>query len=135
MSARRSNLVSARRTALIVGSLFLVAFVAAIPGRLLYGPVRDAGSYIAGADSDAQVTLGAAFELLLIVANIGTALWLFPILKRQHEALSLGYVSARIVECTFIAIGIVSILAVVTLRRDLAGSTGTPRRWSEGWSR
>ena len=53
-------------------------------------------------------------------ANVGTAVVLFPILKRQNEALALGYVSARLVECTFIAIGIVSLLAIVMLRQDLA---------------
>ena len=63
-------------------------------------------------------------ELLLIIANIGTALALFPILKRQNEALALGYVAARVIECTFIAIGIVSVLAVVTLRQDTAGADG-----------
>ena len=73
--------------------------------------------------------LGAAFEVALILANVGTALFLFPILKRQHEALALGYVGARLVECTFIAIGLVSVLAVVVLRQDLssaaAGDTAT----------
>jgi hypothetical protein len=62
--------------------------------------------------------LGALFELILIIANIGTALALFPILKRQNEGLALGYVTARVVECAFIAIGIVSLLAVVTLRQE-----------------
>jgi hypothetical protein len=63
--------------------------------------------------------------MILIIANIGTALWLYPILKRQHEALALGYVAARIVECGFIAMGIVSLLAVVTLRQDVGGAAGS----------
>jgi len=58
----------------------------------------------------------------LIIANIGTALALFPILKRQNEGLALGYVTARLVECGFIAVGILSVLAVVTLRQDAAGA-------------
>ena len=66
--------------------------------------------------------LGLFFEVLLIIANIGTAVVLFPIMRRQHEALSLGYVTARLAECTFIAIGIVSLLAVVTLRQKAAGA-------------
>jgi hypothetical protein len=60
-------------------------------------------------------------ELLLIIANIGTAVVLFPILKRQSEILSLDYVTARVVECVFIAVGILSVLAVVTLRQDAPG--------------
>ena len=65
---------------------------------------------------------GAVFELILIIANIGSAVVLFPILKRQNESLALGYVTARLAESTFIAIGIVSLLAVVTLRHQAAGA-------------
>ena len=68
--------------------------------------------------------------MLLIIANIGTAVVVFPILKRQSEVLSLGYVTARLAECTFIAIGIVSLLAVVTLRHKAAGAV--PARSSGG---
>jgi hypothetical protein len=109
---------NARRTAFIVGVLFILTFVTAIAGRLLYGPVLDDPNYIVGTGADTQIALGALFELLLIIANVGTALWLFPILKRQHEALSLGYVAARLAENTFIAIGIVNILAILTLRQS-----------------
>ena len=84
----------------------------------------DDANYIVGAGADAGVALGALLEVLLIIANVGTAVALFPILKRQSEPLALGYVTARLVECTFIAIGIVSLLAVVTLRQDVAGTAG-----------
>jgi hypothetical protein len=100
----------------------LLTFVTAIAARLLFDPVRDASNYLATGDADARVGLGATFEVALILANVGTALFLFPILKRQHEALALGYVGARLVECTFIAIGLVSVLAVVLLRQDLSGA-------------
>ncbi len=101
----------------IAGALFLLTFITAIAGALLYGPVLDHSDYIVGAGADTRVRLGALCELLLIIANIGTAVVLFPILKRVNEGLALGYVAARLVECTFIAIGIVSLLAVVTLRQ------------------
>ena len=65
---------------------------------------------------------GAFLELLLIIANIGTAVVLFPIVRRQNEILALGYVTARIVECVFIAVGILSLLTVVTLRQEAAGA-------------
>jgi hypothetical protein len=68
-----------------------------------------------------RVSLGAFLELILIIANIGTAVALFPILKRQNESLALGYVTARVVECPFIAVGILSLLSVVTLRQEAAG--------------
>jgi hypothetical protein len=47
---------------------------------------------------------------------------LFPILKRQNEILALGHVTARLVECAFIAVGILSLLSVVTLRQEAAGA-------------
>jgi hypothetical protein len=116
---------SSRRTALVTGALFVITFVTSIPAAfLLYPPVLNDANYIVGAGADAGVALGALLEVLLIIANIGTAVALFPILKRQNEGLALGYVTARVVECIFIAIGIISLLAVVTLRQDFAGAAG-----------
>ena len=117
-----------RRTARVAGVLFIVTFLTSIPAALLlYTPVLEDASYIVGAGAgDAGVALGAFLEVLLIVANVGTAVVLYPVLKRQSEALALGYVSARLVECTFIAIGIVSLLSVLTLRQDFAGAGGDP---------
>jgi Domain of unknown function (DUF4386) len=113
---------STRRTSFITGVLFIITFVTSIPAALvLYTPVLDDANFVLGAGADGGVALGAFLEVLLIVANVGTAVALFPVLKRQNEPLALGYVTARLVECTFIAIGIVSLLAVVTLRQDAAG--------------
>ncbi len=116
---------STRKTALIAGALFVITFLTSIPAALLlYSPVLDHTNYIVGAGADTRVALGALLEVLLIVANVGSAVVLFPVLKRQNEALALGYVTARIIESTFIAIGIVSVLAVVTLRQDIASAGG-----------
>src|SRR5829696_9502386 len=71
-----------------------------------------------------SVSLGAFLELILIIANIGTAVVLFPILRRVNEILALGYVTARVIECVFIAVGLLSLLTIVTLRQDLAGAAG-----------
>jgi hypothetical protein len=112
-----------RKTARLVGWLFIITFVAGIPPALsLYLPVLDDARYIVGAGADTRIAFGAFLEMILIVANIGTAVVLFPILKRQSEGLALGYVTARLVECAFIAVGILSILAVVTLRQDVGGA-------------
>ena len=114
-----------RRTAFVAGLLFIVTFVASIPAALaLYTPVLDHARYILGAGADTRIALGAFLEMVLIVANIGTAVVLFPVLKRQNETLSLGYVTARVIESTFIAIGLVSLMAVVTLRQDVGGVGG-----------
>ncbi len=120
-TAARSEWDSNRRTAAIAGWLFVLTFVTSIPAQLvLYAAVLDKPNYITGAGASAYhgVAFGALLEVLLIVANVGSAVVLFPILKRQNEAGALGYVTARLVESTFIAIGIVSLLAFVTVRKD-----------------
>ena len=102
------------------GVLYLITFVTSIPALALYETVlRHPVSYIAGAGHDKQVLLGALLELLLIIANIGTAVVIFPIVRRLSEELALGYVTARVVECTFILVGIVSMLGIITLRNRL----------------
>jgi hypothetical protein len=106
----------------VAGVLFLITFATSIPALWLFQPVLDdPAGYIAGGGDDNRIFLGALLELLLIIANVGTAVVLYPILKRQSDMLALGYVTARLVECTLIAIGIVSVLAVVSLQQDAAG--------------
>ncbi len=113
-----------RKTALVTGVLFVITFITSIPAVVLYGPVLHDPGYVLGAGADARVSLGAVLEVLLVIANIGTAVALFPVLRRRHEALALGYVTARVVESTLIAAGVVSLLAVVTLRQGAAGAAG-----------
>src|SRR6476646_3735378 len=117
----RSEIDSNRRTAALAGWLFVATYVTSIAAQLfLYSPVLDKSEYITGAGANAynRVALGALLEVLLIIANVGSAVVLFPILKRQNETCALGYVTARIVESTFIAIGLVSLLAILTVRED-----------------
>ena len=116
-----------QKRARVFGVLYLITYVTSIPALALYQPVLDHPvAYVAGAAHDTQVLFGALLELLLIIANIGTAVVIFPIVRRMNEELALGYVTARIVECTFILVGILSVLAIVTLRNQVAGpSEGT----------
>jgi hypothetical protein len=116
-----------QKRARVFGVLYLITYVTSIPALALYQPVLDHPvAYVAGAGHDTQVLVGALLELLLIIANIGTAVVIFPIVRRMNEDLALGYVTARIVECTFILVGILSVLAIVTLRNQVAGpSEGT----------
>ena len=106
------------------GVLYLITFVTSIPALLLYEPVlRDPVGYIAGAGHDKRILLGALLELLLIFANIGTAIVIVPIMRRQSEELAIGYVAARVFESTFILVGIVSVLVIITLRSQFAGAS------------
>jgi hypothetical protein len=114
--------MDSRRTALIFGLLYLITFVTSIPALLLYQPVLDDPiGYVTNGGSANRILFGAFLELLLIIANIGTAVVVYPLLKRQNHILSLGYVTARLVECTFILVGILAVLSVVTLSQQDAG--------------
>lgn len=121
-SAREPQVHPTRRIALVVGVLFLLTFVTSIGAAFAYGPVLTDTHYVTATGADTRVFLGAFLELLLIISNVGCALVLFPLLKRRNEAIALGYVAARLVECTFILIGILSVLAIVSLRQGAAGS-------------
>ena len=107
--------------------LYLLTFATSITAALLYAPMLDHPvAFVAGAGDDKQVLFGALLELLLIIANIGTAVVIVPIMRRFSEDLAIGYVTARLFECTFILVGIVSVLGIVTLRNQVAGpSEGT----------
>jgi hypothetical protein len=108
-----------QRNARIFGVLFLITFLTSIPAVLLFQPVLDdPAGYIAGDGNDTRIYLGASLELLLILANVGTAVVLYPIARRQNELLAIGYVAARIIECVFLAAGIIFVLGVVSLRQD-----------------
>ena len=116
-----------QKRARIFGVLYLITFATSITAALLYVPMLDHPvAFVAGAGDDKQVLFGALLELLLIIANIGTAVVIVPIMRRFNEELAIGYVTARLFECTFILVGIVSVLGIVTLRNQVAGpSEGT----------
>jgi len=105
-----------------VGVLFVLTFITAIAGLLLYDPVLNDADYILGDGADTRVRFGALCEIFLAITNIGTAVVLWPIVKRQSETLALSYVASRVVESTIIAVGLISLLSVVTLREDFAGA-------------
>jgi hypothetical protein len=113
---------STRSISFAFGVLFLITFATSIPALALFQPVLDDPvGYVANGGSDNQIFFGAFLELLLIIANIGTAVVVYPILKRQNHILSLGYVTARIIESAFILVGILAVLSIVTLSQQDAG--------------
>ncbi|MEP6816009.1 MAG: DUF4386 domain-containing protein [Marmoricola sp.] len=100
-------------------------FAASIPALLLLSPGLDNPDYILGAGSDTRVLWGCFLDVVTALAGIGSAVALFPVVKRQHEALALGFVTSRMFEAAVIVIGVVSLHAVVTLHQDVAGATAT----------
>jgi Domain of unknown function (DUF4386) len=120
------NTQDPQKIARVFGWLFVATFVTSIPAYFFfYAPVRDDPALITGtgADPTASVAMGAALEVFLIIANVGTAVVIYPILKRQSEIGAIGYVSARLVEGMFIAIGIVSLLSFLLMRQQATAGT------------
>ena len=108
-----------QRHARIFGLLFIATFVTSIAALILFQPVLDdPAGYIAGGGKDNHIYLGALMEFLLVIANVGTAVVLYPIARRQNEALAIGFVAARVIESVFIAAGIMFVLGTVSLRQD-----------------
>jgi len=115
---------ASRRTSLLTGLFFILTFVASIPAALfMYRDVVEAG-FVLGAGGDARVYLGAFLEVVTVIANIATAVVLYPVVKRASESVALGYVASRTLESTVIVVGLISLLAVVAMRADLGGATG-----------
>ena len=124
ITAKRVPMDSLRKTALIGGGLYLLTFISSIPAVFLLAPVLDNPDYIIGSGSDTQVLLGCFLDLINAFACIGTAVALYPVVKRQNGSAARGFVTSRVMEAAIIVIGVVSLLTVVTLRQDLAGTAG-----------
>ncbi len=111
---------SLRKYSLAAGLFYLLTFVS-IPTLALYRSVRDP-TFVAGPGPDTPVILGVLLEMVVALAGIGTAVALYPVVKRQGEARAMGFVASRILEAATIYVGIVSLMSIVTLRRAGAGT-------------
>lgn len=111
---------SQRTTSLTAGILYLLTFVS-IPTLALYGPVRGA-NYVIGSGPDTGAIFGGVLEIIVALAGIGTAVVLFPVLKKQNEGFALGLVASRILESGTIFVGVAFLLSIVTLRKDGVGA-------------
>jgi hypothetical protein len=111
---------STRRTALVAGVLYLLTFVS-IPTLALYGSIHDP-NYIVGPGPDTAVIIGGILEIIVALAGIGTAVALYPVLKKQNEGVAVGLVGSRVLEAGTIFTGVAFLLSVVTLRQSGAGA-------------
>lgn len=118
--ARRQPVDSMRRTAFWAGALYLLTFVS-IPTAALYGPVREAG-YVTGPGPDTGVLVGGILELIVGLAGIGTAVALYPVVKRQNEGIAMGFVGTRVLEAATIFVDVASLWTIVTLRQGGVGA-------------
>jgi hypothetical protein len=114
---------STRKTAFVAGVFYLITFIS-IPTLALYGPVTNHRDWILGSGAHTGVLVGGLLEVIVALAGIGTAVTLYPVLKRQHEGMALGFVTSRVLEGSMIFAGVVSLLSLVTLRPGQGGAAG-----------
>ena len=122
-AAKKVPMTSLRKTALVAGIFYLITFVS-IPTLSLYGPVKNHRDWILGSGAHTGVLVGGFLEVIVALAGIGTAVTLYPVVKRQNEGAALGFVAARVLEAVMIFTGVVSLLSLLTLRQDLGGAAG-----------
>lgn len=116
---------STRKNEKITGAFFIAASSTAILAVLLYNPVLQPSDVLAAAaHASTRVSLGALFDLLLAISNIGTGIMLYPQLKRYSESWGLGYALFRLLEVVFILIGVASMLTIVSLGHASVSMSG-----------
>lgn len=113
---------SIRRTAVATGALFLISHITSVPALLLRGPVLNDPDFVLGTGPVTPILAAAFLDVLLALSVIGTAVAIYPVVRRQNEGVALGYVGLRTLEAAVIAAGVISLLAVVTLRAEAAGT-------------
>jgi hypothetical protein len=111
---------SLRKYSLAAGVFYLLTFVS-IPTLALYRAVRGP-NFVTGPGPDTPVILGALLEMIVALAGIGTAVALYPVVRRQGQARAVGFVASRTLEAATIYVGIVSLMSIVTLRQAGAGT-------------
>ena len=111
-----------RSHARAAGIFYLLTFVSSIPALLLLSPVLNDASYVTGAGSDTRVLWGCLLDSVNALTAVGSAVAVYAVVKRQNGSMALGFVTSRLVEAAVVMIGVVSLLAVVTLRQDYAGT-------------
>jgi Domain of unknown function (DUF4386) len=120
-ATKRVPMDSLRKTALVAGIFYLITFIS-IPTLALYGPVKNHRDWILSSGGHTAVLAGGLLEVIVALAGIGTAVTLYPVVKRQNDGVALGFVAARVLEAAMIFTGVISLLSLVTLQQ--AGAAG-----------
>src|SRR4051794_31716339 len=113
-----------RAHARAAGIAYLVTFLASIPAVLLLRPVLDDARFVLGQGDVTRVQVGCLLDVVNALACVATAVAVFPVVRRHGESLALGFVATRLLEASVILVGVVSLLAVVSLRQGVAGTAG-----------
>jgi hypothetical protein len=122
-TTRGDPMTALRKTALVAGIFYLITFIS-IPTLFIYGNLKTDQNFITSAGSSTSVLWGAFLEVIVALAGIGTAVTLFPVVKRQNEGMALGFVAVRGLEAAMIFAGVLSLLTLVHLREGLGTAAG-----------
>src|SRR6476660_3591593 len=122
-ATKPAGMTSLRKTELVAGIFYLITFIS-IPTLALYGPVKNHRDWILSSGTNTGVPVGCFLEVIAALAGIGTAVTLYPVVKRQNEGVARGFVTARLLEAAMIFTGALSLLSMVTLKHDLGGAAG-----------
>ena len=106
------------KNARIAGIFYLVTFVTSIPAVFLLDPVLHDSNFITGSGSSTSVLWGCLLDLMNAIACVGTAVSIYPLVQKQNKSLALGFIASRLFEAAVIMIGVVSLLAIVSLRKN-----------------
>ena len=108
-----------KKTARIVGLLFITATVASSLGFAILDPILNAPDILVSVSANTtQVMIGVLLLLIDSAAVVGIAVLMFPILKKYSEALALGYVGFRVIEATVIIVASIILLSLLTLSQE-----------------
>ena len=114
-----------RNHARAAGIFYLLTFVSSIPALILIGPILNDPNYVTSAGQDTRVLWGCLLDSVNAITAVGSAVALYPVVKRQNASMALGFVTSRMLEAAVVMIGVVSLLAVVTMRQDFTGGDAT----------
>jgi len=114
-----------RNHARAAGIFYLLTFVSSIPALILIGPILNDAGYVTSAGHDTRVLWGCLLDSVNAITAVGSAVALYPVVKRQNASMALGFVTSRMLEAAVVMIGVVSLLAVVTMRQDFTGGDAT----------
>lgn len=106
------------KNARIAGIFYLTTFITSIPAVFLLDGVLHNKSFVLGQGSANSVLLGSFLDVLNAIACVGTAIAIFPIVRKVNLSLAIGFIASRLFEAAIILVGVVSLLAIVSLRAD-----------------
>jgi hypothetical protein len=119
------SMTNTRKLTLAAGVLYIVTFVASIPTLVLKQPVIDHLDFVLGHGDATPVLWGGLLDFVCAIAGIGTAVALYPVVRRFSSTSAIGFVTTRTLEAGILVVGVISLLSVVTLRNDVVGSSTT----------